>query len=191
MNGIPPQRSRLLRLLGRGVLRLLGWRISGRMPAERKFVAVLAPHTSNWDFLISMAALFELGLRMQWFGKHTLFRGPLGPLLRWLGGEAVDRSAPDGAVATALERFRTREQYVLGLAPEGTRRRAETWKTGFHRIARAAGVPIVPVGLDYRTRSIVIGEPIRPGEDAAADIARIRSLYHRGMAKYPEQFAEP
>lgn len=178
------------RALGRRLLALARWRIAGRLPALPRFVIVVAPHTSNWDFVIGLCAKFAVGLRASWLGKHTLFRFPLGPLLRWFGGVPVDRASPQGAVSTAIAHFRSRRQWVLGLSPEGTRRPVAAWKTGFYRIAAGAGVPIVPVWLDYTTRTVGIGEPIRPVVDEAAGVTAVRRLYHKDMARHPDQFVE-
>ena len=160
------------------------------MPACRRFVLIVAPHTSNWDFIVALLAMFATDLRVSWLGKHTIFRFPLGPLLRWLGGEPVDRSAAHGTVGTAIEHFRTRPQWVLALSPEGTRRRVEQWKTGFHRIAVGASVPVVPVWIDYQARQVGIGARFSPGPDEAADVATLHALFHKEMARHPERFAE-
>ncbi|HET7457291.1 MAG TPA: 1-acyl-sn-glycerol-3-phosphate acyltransferase [Gemmatimonadaceae bacterium] len=188
----PAVRARpLSQALGRAALAAAGWRVVGALPAdEPKYVVVVAPHTSNWDFLLGLAAMFAVGLRAHWLGKHTLFRGPLGTLLRRLGGEPVRRDTPEGAVGAAIERFDAHAHYVLGLSPEGTRRRVARWRSGYHRIARGAGVPIVPVWLDYSRREIGIGAPLWPGPDAADDGDRLRALYRSGMARFPERYAE-
>jgi 1-acyl-sn-glycerol-3-phosphate acyltransferase len=188
--GYPHRGNALSRALGRALLRLAGWRIEGQLPALPKFEVIVAPHTSAWDVVIGVCGLLATGLQASWFGKHTLFRFPLSALLRWLGGEPVDRSAPHGVVDAAVKRFQTRAQWVLGLAPEGTRRRVVAWKTGFLRIAAAANVPIVPIWFDYRSRVIGIGAPVRPSGDADADMARVRGLYHKDMARRPALFAE-
>lgn len=188
--GYPHRGNALSRALGRVLLTLAGWRIEGQLPALPKFEVIVAPHTSAWDVVIGVCGLLATGLRANWFGKHTLFRFPLSPLLRWLGGEPVDRTAPHGVVDAAVRRFQTRAQWVLGLAPEGTRRRVVAWKTGFLRIAVAAKVPIVPVWFDYRSRVLGIGAPVRPSGDEAADLARVRALYHKDMARHPGLFAE-
>jgi 1-acyl-sn-glycerol-3-phosphate acyltransferase len=134
--------------------------------------------------------MFATGLRASWLGKHTIFRFPLAPVLRWLGGEPIDRSAPHGTVGTAIEYFRTRPQWVLGLSPEGTRRRVDRWKTGFYQIALGAGVPIVPVTLDYRTRVLGIGSPVVPGPNEAVEVAKLHARFRKEMAKDPAKFAE-
>jgi 1-acyl-sn-glycerol-3-phosphate acyltransferase len=188
--GYPRRGSRFAPVLARRLLALAGWRVAGELPACPRFVLIEAPHTSNWDFIFAVLAMFATDLRVSWLGKHTIFRFPLGPLLRWLGGEPVNRSATHGTVGTAIEHFRTRPQWVLALSPEGTRRKVEQWKTGFHRIAVGAGVPIVPVWIDYQARQIGIGARFSPGPDEAADVAALHGLFHKEMARHPERFAE-
>ena len=181
-----PRGSRLARWL----LGLIGWRVEGGLPPCPRFVLIVAPHTSNWDFPIGLLVMFGTDLRASWLGKHTIFRFPVAPLLRWLGGEPIDRSAAQGTVEAAIERFRTRPQWVLALSPEGTRRLVGRWKTGFHRIAVGAGVPIVPVAFDYPARAVRIGPPVDPDPDEVAGVAQLRALFRKSMARYPERFAE-
>jgi 1-acyl-sn-glycerol-3-phosphate acyltransferase len=174
----------------RALLRLAGWRILGVVPPLPKFVVVVAPHSSNWDFFVGIAARFALDIDAHWLGKHTLFRWPLGALLRSLGGRPVRRDAPEGVVAAVAAMVRAEPRFILGLAPEGTRRRVAQWRTGFWHIARAAGVPIVPVAFDWSRREIVIGEPVCLTDDLAADVAALQARYRREMARYPENFWE-
>lgn len=188
--GYPRRGSPLTRAFARRLLGLFGWRVQGTLPACPRFVLIVAPHTSNWDFFVGVLAMFATGLRASWLGKHTIFRFPLAPILRWLGGEPIDRSSPQGTVETAIEHFRTRPQWVLALSPEGTRRPVSRWKTGFHRIAVGAGVPIVPVWIDYGSRSVGIGAPHSPDPDEAASVIRLRTLYRKEMARHPELYVE-
>ena len=183
----PRRRSALLQRLGRLGLALVGWRVEGTMPAIPRFIVVVAPHTSNWDFPLGVLAMFALDLRAHWLGKHTLFRGPLGALMRALGGEPVDRSQPGDVVEQVAARIREADMYVLGLAPEGTRR-ARPWKTGFHRIAVAAGVPVVPAWIDYSRRTIGIGAPVTMTGELEHDLTRLGAHYEARMARYPEQY---
>jgi 1-acyl-sn-glycerol-3-phosphate acyltransferase len=164
--------------------------VAGQLPDEPRFVLIAAPHTSNWDFIIGVLSMFAIGIQLTWLGKHTIFRFPVNGILRWLGGEPVDRSASQGKVDLAIERFRTRSQWVLGLAPEGTRRRVEHWKLGFYRIAVGAGVPILTVAFDYSRRVTDMGSLYRPTGDEVSDLKTIRSRYHKGMARHPEAYAE-
>ena len=183
----PRRGSRILQAGGRALLRLCGWRIEGALPELDKFVVIVAPHTSNWDFPIGVLAMFALDLRGHWIGKHTLFRGPMGTLMRALGGEPVDRGAPGDLVEQVAARIRGASRYVLGISPEGTRG-ARPWKTGFHRIARAAGIPVVPAWIDYSRRVVGLGAPVALTEDVDADLARLGAHFHPGMALRPAQY---
>ena len=187
MPDFPRRGSTILQAFGRAGLRLWGWRIEGVMPALPKFVVIVAPHTSNWDFVLGILGKFALDLDGHWLGKHTLFRGPFGTFMRALGGEPVDRSQPGDVVEQVAARIRAADRYVLGLSPEGTRR-ARPWKTGFHRIACAAGVPVVPAWLDYDRRVIGIGAPVTMTGVLHDDLARLGALYEPRMARYPGQY---
>jgi 1-acyl-sn-glycerol-3-phosphate acyltransferase len=178
-------------LVGRAALRLMGWRMVGALPLLPRYILVVAPHTSNWDFFVGLAAKFALGLHAQWLGKHSLFRGPIGWMLRALGGIPVDRSKPDGVIEGVLAGMQDAPTFVLALAPEGTRKYIDHWKTGFHRIAVAAAVPVVPVAFDWSTRTIDLTQPpFSVTGDASADIAHLRALYRKEMARRPEYFAD-
>jgi 1-acyl-sn-glycerol-3-phosphate acyltransferase len=169
--------TRLSRWLGRAAFAGLGWRFAGVIPDVEKAVVIVAPHTSNWDFVVGVAAMFALGIRVVFLGKHTLFRWPLGPVMRWLGGIPVDRRVSTGVVGHAVRMFAERDRMILALAPEGTRRPVERWKTGFHRIAQRAGVPIVPVAFDWSRRRIRFGDPVTPSGDLGNDVRALQSFY--------------
>lgn len=175
--------------LSRGVMRLLGWRFAGSVPNLPKMVLVGAPHTSNWDFPLAMMMVFALRVRLYWLGKHTFVNGPLKPLLRVLGGVAVDRRASSGVVAQVAAQFEAREQFLLGLAPEGTRSFVPHWKMGFFHIAQAAQVPILPIALNYGRKTIAIGEPIWPEVGETAVLAQLRTFYDGVQGKRPELFS--
>jgi 1-acyl-sn-glycerol-3-phosphate acyltransferase len=172
------------------LLALFGWRVVGQLPAAPRFVLIVAPHTSNWDFPIGVLAMFATGIQLNWLGKHTIFFFPASILLRWIGGEPVNRGTRAGIVETAIERFRTRPQYVFAVAPEGTRKRVEQWKTGFYRIAIGAGVPILTVAIDYPRRVVDLGTLYYPVGDEAEDLRQLRRRYRAEMARYPEQYVE-
>lgn len=176
--------------MGRRLLALFGWRVIGQLPEEPRFVLIVAPHTSNWDFWIGVLAKIAIGLDASWLGKHTIFFFPVAGLLRWFGGEPVDRSTNQGIVETAIERFRTRNRWVLAMAPEGTRKRVERWKTGFYRVAIGAGVPILTVAFDYSRRVVDLGTLYRPTGDEEADMRAIRGRYSSTMARVPGLFAD-
>lgn len=160
-------------------MRLWGWSFDGGIPDFAKGVVIVAPHTSNWDFLIGVAAMFALGLRVVFLGKHTLFRWPLGPVMRWLGGVPVDRRSSGGVVRETVALFDRRERMVLALSPEGTRSSVERWKTGFYHIAVAADVPIVPIALDYGERQIRIGSLFVPTGDLERDLGELEEFFFK------------
>jgi 1-acyl-sn-glycerol-3-phosphate acyltransferase len=176
----------VLRRLGRIALALTGWRVYGNFPDLPKFVVIVAPHTSNWDFAVGVSALLALDLRANWLGKSGLFRRPVDTVLRRLGGIPVDRASPHRVVDQMAAEFARREQLVLGIAPEGTRRKVAQWRTGFWHVARTAGVPIVPVAFDYRRRAAVIGAPFRPTDSPEADIQELKRRYDGIVPRRPE-----
>ena len=183
---VPKRGNAFSRWLGRSILSAMGWRIEGRVPNLPRLVVIAVPHTSAWDFLVGMAGMFALGIRISWLGKHTLFRPPLGGLMRWLGGIAVDRRTSGGLVDKTAALFNRRDKLILGLAPEGTRKKVDTWRSGFYHIAYRAGVPIVPVALDYGTRTLRIGSPLVPSGDYEADLPRLRAFFEGVVGKRPE-----
>lgn len=184
---LPPSLPRVrphpfARWFGRTLLRLGGWRMEGAFPDLPRAVLIGAPHSSNWDGVWGFAAKLALGLDIRILGKHQLFWWPLGPLLRRLGVIAVDRNAAHGVVEQAAALITQAPRFWFGLAPEGTRRPVERWKTGYWKIARAAGVPVVPAYFHYGRRVIGIGPVFVPGDDMAQDMARIRAWY-RGVSQ--------
>lgn len=183
---VPRRGSALWRWIGRAVMRLAGWRFEGTFPDARKFVIAVAPHTSNWDFLYGAAAMFALDLRLSFIGKHTLFVWPVSVFLRWMGGIPVDRSAAHGLVGEAVDSFRNASSLILVIAPEGTRKRVERFKTGFLHIARGAGVPVLLVGLDYSTRTVRIGPVIEIGADIEAERRRVEAHFAKIPGRYPQ-----
>jgi 1-acyl-sn-glycerol-3-phosphate acyltransferase len=185
---VPARGGTVLRALGRAVLRALGWRFEGEFPNVPRCVVIVAPHTSNWDFIIGLATLLALDLRVTWLGKHQIFRGPFGPLWRALGGVAVDRAAAGGVVEQAAAVLAPPRSAFLAVAPEGTRRKVERWKSGFWRIARAAGTPILPVAFDYRRRTVVFGALYQPTADYEADLAALQRGFRAEMARNPANY---
>jgi 1-acyl-sn-glycerol-3-phosphate acyltransferase len=175
--GLHQPRGWLWRTIGRAYLRWGGWRIEGLFPPESKVVAIVAPHTSNWDFPLGVAVIFALELRASWLGKHTLFDTPLKGFFRWLGGIPVDRRASHGVVAACVKAFTTSPALLLALAPEGTRKGVSRWKSGFYQIAVEAGVPIFPVAFDYRDRLVRLLPLYHPSGSLEQDLPRIQALF--------------
>lgn len=185
---VPRQGGPVAAALGRAVLSALRWRVGGAVPDVAKCVIVAAPHTSNWDFVVGIAAKLALRLHVHWLGKHTLFRWPFASLLRRLGGIPVDREAGEGLVGTAVAWFERERQLFLGVTPEGTRRRVERWKSGFHRIALGAGVPMLPIRLDWSRRTVELLPLFIPTPDYESDLERLQALFTPEMARDPQSF---
>lgn len=176
------------RWIGRLLLRLLGWRIRGELPAINKAILVVAPHTSNWDWVVGMAAALTLDLDAHWLGKHTLFHGPFRKFLIWLGGIPVNRSSPEGVIDQVVAVCDRHPRFLLGIAPEGTRRPVAHWKTGCWRIARGAGMPLLPIAFDFQHREVAILEPFLPSDEVERDMRRLADCFSASMAKVPAKF---
>ncbi len=186
--GYPRRGWSLAQTLGRAAMRVTGWRFNGTLPEIPKYVLIVAPHTSNWDFPVGAVAMFALDLDARWFMKSSMFRGPIGRLFRAMGGRPIRREAPEGVVSEVAAMIRTEPHFVLAITPEGTRKQVTEWRSGFYRIAEAAGVPIVPVWLDFGRREIGIGAPMQPTGDLAADVATLKALFAPDMARNPGGF---
>lgn len=163
--------------MSRFILRLFGWSVAGELPATPKWVVVGAPHTSNWDFPLAMLAARAFRIRISWIGKAGLFRFPFGWFMRWLGGIPAERTGHDGLVSVMAAQFAEVDRLVLAIAPEGTRKAVPHWRSGFYRIARGSGVPIVPAVIDADRKEVRLGDPHLPTGDIRADMDRLRAFY--------------
>jgi len=168
------------------ILNQLGWTIHADCPAVDKYVVIAAPHTSNWDFPLGILAAKAINLDIRWMGKHALFRWPWGWFFRALGGIPVYREQSLDLIQQMAELFARSERLVLALAPEGTRRKTDHWKTGFYYIARAANVPIVLGYLDHGHKQVGIGGAFYPGNDIEMDFKEIRRFYKNRRGKIPQ-----
>lgn len=158
-------------------LRLAGWKFETPLPVERKYVVLAVPHTSNWDGLLLLSLAQAIRLPMAWMIKAEWVRGPMGVLLRRLGAVAIDRDRAGDVVGQMIDELKRRDEMVLVIPPEGTRGRADHWKSGFYRIALGAGVPVVPGYLDFARKRAGFGAPIHLTGDVTADMDRIRAFY--------------
>lgn len=190
-NSIPRLGNPFSAWLGRQVLRFYGWRFNGQFPTHKKMIIAVAPHTSNWDFVIGLAVVFALRLKISFFGKHTIFIPPFDRLLRRWGGIPIERSRAHGVVEQISDSLREAEQMVLCLAPEGTRSRVTHWRQGFMHIARRAEVPVVLVGLNYQTRTIELGPSIEVDENIDQAMGKVYQFYAKVQAKFPDKFSYP
>ncbi len=163
------------------ILRLLGWKFEGAFPLQlSKYVIIVIPHTSNWDFPMGLLVRSATKVNALFAAKHTLFRFPLGGLFRWLGGYPVDRSKRSNFVDAVVDIYNARDDFILTIAPEGTRKKVKKLKSGFYYIALGAKVPIVMVKFDFGQKIIGIREPFFPSGDKEADYA-IVNQYFKGV----------
>jgi len=167
-------------------LKRRGWRFVGEMPDLDKMILIGAPHTSNWDFIIYLAAIRHWRISPRYIGKHTLFRWPFGYFFRRFGGIPVDRSKARGLVGQVSDEFERAERMILVMAPEGTRKAAPHWKSGFVKIAKETKAPIVPVYINYPRRQVVVGAPIPFNGDETELMDRLRVFYAPGMGRHRE-----
>ena len=183
---LPKRGNRLTQLFGAGMLRLFGWRFEGEIPNVTRLVAIGAPHTTAWDWAVGILAILALGVDVTWLGADWIFKYPF---MRSLGGVPVDRSRPQGLVAQYIELFKASERLIVGLLPEGTRKKMVPWKSGFYRIADGAGATIMPVVIDRRRKVIRFEPGFLPSGDYEADMEeKIRPLYAEYLEQYPDQF---
>ncbi|WP_141732662.1 1-acyl-sn-glycerol-3-phosphate acyltransferase [Oligoflexus tunisiensis] len=173
-------------------LRLAGWQVVGQLPPQKKLIAIIAPHTSNWDFFLALA----LGLHWKamrktiWFGKHTIFVGPIGRLLQALGGIPIDRSKPHRVVSQTIEAMKRRDEMILALSPEGTRKWTDHWKSGFYLIALKTGLPVALVFIDFKNKRLGLGPIVQFTGQQESDWNLLRQFYQKEWARYPADFSE-
>ena len=178
-------KSPLSRPLARLALRLLGWRVQGRNPGLPASVIIGAPHTSNADFFLFLLAVDALGLDMHFLAKRSLFRFPLGPLFRLLGGRPIDRTKRGDAVDAMVAELKGRGG-ALALLPKGTRARRPGWKSGFYHAALGAQVPLLMISLNYHTKVAKLSAPLTLSGNPASDMAAIRAFYVSSSGRRPE-----
>jgi 1-acyl-sn-glycerol-3-phosphate acyltransferase len=159
------------------VFALAGWRFEGEFPDRAKLVVIVEPHTSNWDFPLGISAVLALGLRVRFLGKDSLFKPPLGWLMRWFGGTPVVRESPQGAVGQVVAMIESERAIFLAITPSGTRSSTVPWRSGFYHIAHAARVPILPIAFDGEHRVIRLFPPFETSGDYDADLPRLLALY--------------
>ena len=162
-----------------------GWRAVGIVPSPRKFVLIAAPHTSNWDFLYFLGLTQDLRIDAHFMAKDSLFRWPMGRFMREMGGISVDRSARHNMVEAMVQEFEARDEFMLTIAPEGSRSKSGKWKTGFYQIALAAKVPLVVGLMDYGRRTGGLTVTIWPTGDYAADMAKVWDVYRDCTPRNP------
>lgn len=176
----------MLQKLAKMMLKWLGWRLLGTLPDLKKYIVIVAPHTSNWDVVYCILGRYALKTKVNFLAKHQLFFFPLSLVMKAFGAIPVNRSIQGNLVDQIAERFKTEEELHLALAPEGTRKPVARWKEGFYHMAAKADVPIVSVGLDYATKSIVISQPFKVSGSIKDDFERIFAFYQNIHGKHPK-----
>lgn len=165
---------------------LMGWKITGTIAPEiKKCVMIIVPHTSWHDFYIGLFTRGIIGLEMNWVGKKELFQFPVGAYFRWMGGEPLDRKKNENKVDAIANVFESKEVFRLAIAPEGTRKKVEEWKTGFYYIALKANVPIIPVAFDFGKKEVKISEPFFPTGNKEEDFAVLEKNFIGVTGKIP------
>ena len=182
-----PKKKPWWQRLSRLVLRLIGWDLVEELPPSEKYILVGAHHTSNWDWAVGFLMMAGLGLKPRWVGKDALFRGFAGPIMRWLGGISVVRGAKKNFVGQIVDVYNDSKALVIALAPEGTRKYVDHWKTGFYHIAKGAQVSIAMAFLDYSEKACGIGGHFLPSENLKADMQILKEFYAGVVGKFPEK----
>jgi len=166
---------------------LLGWKLEGAFDKNiRKSVVVVAPHTSWHDFYVGSFTRRLLRTQINFVAKKELFIWPFGLYFKWMGGTPLDRTKGKNKVEAIAQLFSEKKEFRLALAPEGTRKKVEKWKTGYYYIAQKAGVPIIPVSFDYNTKTVKIGAPLYPTGDIIEDEKKLKLFYEGVVGKIPK-----
>src|SRR5690554_8088070 len=164
--------------------KIMGWKIQGEFdPKIRKSIIIVVPHTSWHDFYIGLFVRGIKKVKIGFIAKKELFRWPFGWYFKWMGDVPLDRTPGQNKVEAIAEIFKNKEEFRLSLAPEGTRKKVQKWKTGFYYIAIAANVPIIPVAFDYSIKSVVIHDAFYPTGDIEKDTLKLRTLYKGVVGK--------
>jgi 1-acyl-sn-glycerol-3-phosphate acyltransferase len=183
----PVHHNRFLRWIGRVGMRLMGgWKINGTMPNVKKAILPVAPHTSNWDFPVGVFVMLAMGLKLNYLGKSSLFRFPIKGLMTKLGGIPIDRSSANGVVGNMVQEFRAKNELILVITPEGTRKRVHEWKKGFLHMAKQAKVPVIPIAFDYARKAIDIGPALMLSDEIEQELARVKSYFEHAHGKRRE-----
>lgn len=182
--------SRPVQWLCRSLLRLASWRVAGDFPEDKKIVAIFAPHTSNWDFPVIYLMVTAFGIKGNFFAKHTVCRPPLGWFMRAVGAIPVVRRCTENLVDSAVASLAEHDRFYLGLAPEGTRRYTDHWRTGFYHIAERAGARILLLYADYAKKETGLGPLITPTGNMESDFEIIKAFYADKTPRRPENRSE-
>jgi len=179
-----------MKFISRILLKMLGWELEQKQPTTHRYVLIAYPHTSNWDFILGMLAKWAMDMPLNWVAKHSMFWGPFRPLFIAMGGVPINRDKTIGFIQKNIELFQTRENFVLGIMPEGTRKKTDRLKTGFYHIADGANVPIVLAYLDYKNKKLGVGKVMKTSGNIEADFEVIKGFYQNITGLKPENKSE-
>ncbi|GAA5524825.1 hypothetical protein Maes01_01384 [Microbulbifer aestuariivivens] len=183
---VPRIGNRITSAIGVLALKLLGWRFEGELPAEKKLMVALAPHTSNWDFIVAMPVIMALRVKVSFMMKREAFFFPFKRLFMWFGGLPTDRSSPRGLAQQMARAYRSREKIWMAITPEGTRKKNSKWKSGFLRIAYAAKVPVLLIAWDFANKRMVVDSLYHPTGDLDTDMREIQRRFSQYKGRRPE-----
>jgi len=175
----PRMGNAVTRWIGQTILNMMGWKITGQLPNEKKVIVIGAPHTSNWDLIIAMASMLSVGLKFSWMMKKEAFFWPLGPLWKSMGGIPIDRSKKNDVTTQMAEWFNSNDQAWLGITPEGTRSKVTKFKKGYLRMAYAANVPVFVIGIHAPTKEVILDKLFKLTYDTEKDNMLIRNYYQK------------
>ena len=168
-------------------MRGCNWHVEGELCQAPKFICVMAPHTSWWDFTTNFGVMLTSGLHASWFIANKYTKGVIGQWLVFFGAIPIDRHSHNDVVTQMADLFNTSDRLVLAIFPEGTRKPVPTWKTGFWHIAKKAQIPLQLVAVDYAKHATVFGPIITLSDDMEQDIEQMRHYFKSVTAKHPEK----
>ena len=168
--------------------RLMKWQFSDVFPENKKLILIIAPHTSNMDFLMGKLIFCVIGKKPHFMIKEQWFRPPIGWIMKAIGGVPVNRTSSSGTVKSLIEHLQNDEEFILNITPEGTRSRVKRWKRGFYKLSLQTGIPILPGYIDYKKKKIGVGKLIYPTGNYDADSQYLKSFYKNVTARHPENF---
>lgn len=187
-SNIPRTKHVLAAWFAQKALLISGWQVVGVIPDQPKLIFAVAPHTSNWDFILGLLVKYAFNLKVNFLGKHSIFVWPFSIWLKSVGGIAVERSNAHGVVKQIVKEFSKQPQLILGLAPEGTRSKVSKWKTGFLHIAKQANIPVVPVQMNFKHKQVMFFEKRMITASVDEELRQMQSLFSADCAKKPQNF---
>ena len=176
------------KLISKIIFQIIGWKVVGKLNYPDKCLVIAAPHTSNWDFFIGRCYAYIIGIVPKYLIKSELFLPILRSLIKWNGGIPVYRHSKNNVVDQITEIYNSTDKFILGISPEGTRRRVERWRTGFYHIAVKSEVPILLIKMDYEKKEIGIINEFHPSGDKDKDLLFIQNQYKNIKGKIPKNY---